>query len=53
MSAKDSRKSLGYAIRASKWSLDTKALDAALSKTELEIAERLRFKHAAEQLGIY
>jgi hypothetical protein len=52
-SAKDSRESLSYAVRASRFSLDTKALDEALARTELGIAERLRFKFAAEQIGIY
>jgi hypothetical protein len=52
-SAKSSREDLGYAVRASKFSVGTKELDDALSKTELSISERLRFKWAAETIGIY
>jgi hypothetical protein len=52
VSAKDSRESLSYAVRASKWSVDVKDLDAALAKTDLGIAERLRYKFALENCGL-
>ncbi len=45
-SAKDSRESLSYAIKASRFSVGTKELDSALAKTELSISEaRRRSRH--------
>jgi hypothetical protein len=52
-SAGQSREDLGHALRATRFSLGMKELDTALSKTELSISEKLRFKYAAEQIGIY
>jgi hypothetical protein len=52
VSAKSSREDLGYSIRAAKFQVDEKALDAAISKTELSISERLRLKFALENVGL-
>jgi hypothetical protein len=51
-SAKDSRESMSYAVRATKFQVDMKELDAALAKTELSISERLRYKFALENVGL-
>lgn len=51
-SANNSRKSMLYAVRATKFSVDTKELDAALAKQELSISERLRYKFALENVGL-
>lgn len=48
VSAKDSRESLGYAIKASRFSLSAKELDGALAKTELTVSDRLRLKYSLE-----
>jgi hypothetical protein len=53
VSAKDSRESLGYAIKASRFSLSAKELDAALAKTELTVSDRLRLKYSLECVGLY
>lgn len=51
-SAKDSRESMSYAIKATKFQIDEKALDEAIKKTELSISERLRLKFALENVGL-
>jgi hypothetical protein len=51
--AGQSKEDLGYSIRAAKFSVDQKELDAALAKQELSISERLRFRFALESIGIY
>jgi hypothetical protein len=52
-SANKSREDMGYAIRAAKFSISTKAIDEALAKTELSISEKLRFKYSLEVVGLY
>ena len=52
VSAKDSRESLSYAVRASRFQVDVKDLGAALAKTELSISERIRYKYSLEQCGL-
>lgn len=51
--AATSREGMAGAIRAAKYSIGTRELDAALAKTELSISERLRVKYALETVGLY
>jgi hypothetical protein len=51
-SASQSREDLAYSVRASKFQVDEKALDAAIAGTELSISERLRLKFALESCGL-
>jgi hypothetical protein len=51
-SAKDSRESLGYAIRASKYQIDEKELGKAIAQSSLSIGERLRLKFALENVRL-
>lgn len=52
-SANQTKDDLAYSIRASKFSLDTAELDAALAKQELSVSDRLKIKWACESIGIY
>jgi hypothetical protein len=51
-SAKSSREEMGYSIRAMRFTIDEKALDAALAKQELSISDRLRLKFALGDVGL-
>jgi hypothetical protein len=51
-SAKSSREEMGFSIKAMRFRLDEKALDAALARQDLTISDRLRLKFALEDVGL-
>jgi hypothetical protein len=51
--AATSRDGMAASIRAAKFSIGPRELDAALSQTELSISEKLRLKFALESIGLY
>jgi hypothetical protein len=51
--AATSRDGMAAQIKAAHFSIGTNELDAALSKTELSISEKLRFKFALECVGLF